>query len=203
MHHKPSLLTFTMILFLFIINACNNAEQKDRNKTAVADTTNVPPQQNDTTRGTDTQTDSNRAVATLVNLLPGFHINDENKDWNTKVFVKLIYQGRDIAVFDGIDGGCCSSGRGNCTNDDWCDGHDIPSPTHTLPKMIIKEAITKAQIDDGEYYIAFQATGNDKVKFNAKVVARFSDGTEKQWSWQGQDLDSRQSRVASRNYPLK
>ena len=117
-----------------------------------------------------------------------FHTNGDDKDWDTRIDVQVIYNGYVIG-----ERRCCSVNG----NDHWDNRSE--SPELNIP---LNEGLTKDQLLNASYQVSIQANGNDKWDFDAWFHADFTEGAPRDWTFLNHSLNSRDSQWANNVYQL-
>ena len=122
---------------------------------------------------------------TLTKLKVTFITTTNDKDHDTKVEVRIIVNKHDVAALTGWE----IAFGDNFDPNYWWELKTVEHPT--------KEAL-----NTGTFYMTATARGNDHWEFTAKLHADFSDGTQRDWTFEKGDLNSRLSHGASQEWRL-
>jgi hypothetical protein len=110
--------------------------------------------------------------AVLVSAVASFHTNDDDKDWDTKLWIYVRPRaGADIARVGPITG-------------------RFPDHTDNGPfGLSIITSVAKNAIAGAHTDVVIQTVGHDTWRFNYFLNLGFSDGSHLTYSWIGQVLD--------------
>ncbi len=181
---KKKIIAFTLIIgSISIIMSCNSQEKKEEKK---LDNSQVNRDTSEISTNTVTEPRSqndgpNPAVNIyLISLTPEFDIEGrDGKDWNTQITFNVIFEGQNLANFEGET--CCSGGRqGSSPNPtDWNSGDHIPRGIKTLPQYILnRNDITKQMLSNSYAYFGWRPVGRDGSDgIRWTLTATFSDNS--------------------------
>lgn len=116
--------------------------------------------------------------ASLRNATISFHTNDDDKDNDTAVSLRLICGNQEVASVDRITG---------TRFPDQGDNGPFAFNVHGNPSQAVMNA--------GTLKVHISPNGNDTWKFNATLTLEFTDGTRRSYSWNGLRLDQDNSDV--------
>ncbi|TVT38993.1 hypothetical protein FNT36_15080 [Hymenobacter setariae] len=161
-------------------NTSNNTSINTKSDTSMVGAVQTPQLSDSTTRSTEHLNKSLKASQKLVSLTATFHTTDNDKDWTTQIGSTVRLNGHVVGeIF------CCSADR---KDDHYDDNTDSP-PIY----LNISEHPTKDELNGSIYEITAMEVkgGTDEWHFDARLNAKFDDGSQRNWTFLKQSLHSK------------